>query len=290
MEHNLDALIQSLIQGVLLGGLYAAIGIGMSLIFGIVKLTNLAHGDFLVLGSYISLVVTSTLGISPFLSLIIVVPVMFCIGFVVQNTMLNKVLSKGAEPTLMITFGLSIVIQNLLLYFFTADARNLHSSITLKSITISDGIRIPVIYLISCVVGVVVILILGAYFKKTYQGKAIMAAADDLEVAQLMGVNIKNIYGLAMGISIATAAIAGVMVGMIYNFYPTSGSSYLVIAFAVVVIGGMGSTYGTLVAGLLFGLAQVLGAHFFGAQAQLLTGYIVLLVMLIFRPQGLFSK
>lgn len=287
---DIQSLIQSLIQGILLGGLYAAIGIGMSLIFGIVKLTNLAHGDFLVLASYICLAISTSLGLSPFIALIICIPIMFIIGFLVQNTMLNRVLSKGAEPPLMVTFGISIVVQNLLLYFFTADARTLQTSLSIKSIAITDMIRIPVLYLISCIAGIVLILILALYFKNTYQGKAIKAASDDREVAQLMGVNIKSIYGIAMGISLATAAVAGILIGMIYNFYPTTGSSYLVIAFAVVVIGGMGSTYGTLFAGLIFGLAQVLGAFAFGAAAQQLTGYVVLLIMLIFRPQGLFSK
>lgn len=286
----MDALLQSLIQGILLGGLYALIGIGMSLIFGIVKLTNLAHGDFLILASYISYTVVAATGMNPFVSLIVVMPVMFAIGYIVQNTMLNRVISKGAEPPLLVTFGISIVIQNLLLYYYTADAQNLRSPIAIKSIIITDGIRIPYIYLIGFLVGIIVIVALGLYFKHTYQGKAIKAAADDREVAQLMGVNIKSIYGIAMGISMTTAAIAGVLVGMIYNFYPTSGSAYLVIAFAVVVIGGMGSTYGTLAAGILFGLAQVMGAHFFGASAQLLTGYVVLLIMLIFRPQGLFQR
>src|SRR5690606_29663911 len=151
------------------------------------------HGDFLVLASYISLAIISAFGIHPFVSLIIVIPVMFVIGFLVQNTMLNRVLSKGAEPPLMVTFGISIVIQNLLLYFFSADAQNLKSTIALKSIAITDIIRIPVIYFISFLVGVALILILALYFKNTYQGKAIKAASDDREVAQLMGVNIKNI-------------------------------------------------------------------------------------------------
>jgi branched-chain amino acid transport system permease protein len=283
-------LIQSIIQGLLLGGLYAAIGIGMNLIFGIVNLTNLAHGDFLILASYISFAVITGLGVEPLVSLIIVVPVMFIIGFVIQNTMLNKVLGQGPNPPLLITFGLSVVIQNLLLYFFTADARFLHSSLTTGSLVITDTIRISYTYLIGCVVGALLIIVLAYYFKNTYQGKAIMAASDDKEAAQLMGVNIKNIYGIAMGISLATAGVAGVLIGMIYNFYPTSGSSYLVIAFAVVVIGGIGSTWGTLFAGLIFGIAQVLGAYFFGASAQLLTGYVVLLIMLIVRPQGLFSR
>lgn len=286
----MDALTQSIIQGLLLGGLYAAIGIGMNLIFGIVKLTNLAHGDFLILASYISYAVVTATGVEPLLSLIIVVPVMFIIGFIIQNLMLNRVLGSGQNPPLLITFGLSIVIQNLILYFFTADARFLKSSLTTKSLVITDTIRISYTYLIGCLVGVLLIIVLAYYFKNTYQGKAIMAASDDKEAAQLMGVNIKNIYGIAMGISLSTAGFAGVLIGMIYNYYPTSGSAYLVTAFAVVVIGGIGSTYGTLAAGLIFGVAQVLGAYFFGASAQLLTGYVVLLIMLIVRPQGLFSR
>jgi branched-chain amino acid transport system permease protein len=274
----------------LLGGLYAAVGVGMSMIFGIVQITNLAHGDFLVLASFVSLSVMGAMGWNPFLSLIIVIPVMFVIGYIVQVTMLNKVLSRGAEPPLLVTFGFSIIIQNLLLYFFTANAQKLSTPLLLKSIAISANIRIPVMYLIACLVGVAVIIILGFYMRNTYQGKAIRATSDDNEAAQLMGVNIKRTYGIAMGISMMTAGVTGVMIGVLFNFYPSSGSTYLIIAFAVVVIGGIGSINGTLVAGFIFGLAQVVGGQILGATYQQLIGYIVLLIMLIVRPQGLFSK
>ena len=281
---------QAIIQGLLLGGLYAAIGVGMSMIFGIVRITNLAHGDFLVLAAYISAIVMNMLGVSPFLSLIVVLPVMFVIGYVIQSTMLNKVLDRGAEPPLLVTFGLSIIIQNLLLYFFTANAQRLATPILLNSIVVTDMVRIPIMYLIACVAGVVVILLLNLYMSRTYMGKAIRATSDDSGAAQLMGVNIKLAYGVAMGISMATAGVAGVMIGILFNFYPTSGSTYLIIAFAVVVIGGIGSINGTLLAGFVFGLAQALGGFLLGASYQQLVSYLVLLIMLIVRPQGLLSR
>jgi branched-chain amino acid transport system permease protein len=269
--------------------LYAAVGLGMSMIFGIAKITNLAHGDFLVLACYISLV---SLGIvnDPFVTLIIVVPLMFFIGFGVQKTLLNQVIGRGDEPPLLITFGISIVVQNLLLYFFSANAQKLSSGLLLKSITIQDRLNIPILWLISCLVGVAIILILGAYMRGTYMGRAIRATSDDTEAAQLMGVNIKSAFGVAMGISMMTAGVSGVFIGMLFNFYPSSGSSYLIIAFAVVVIGGIGSIYGTLAAGIIFGLAQVVGGFVFGPQYQQMIGYIVLLIMLVVRPQGLLRK
>jgi len=273
----------------MIGGLYAAIGLGMSMIFGIVKITNLAHGDFLVLACYLSLIVTGIIN-DPIVTLVIVVPVMFFIGFGIQKSMLNQVIGRGDEPPLLITFGISIIIQNLLLYFFKANAQSLQHPLVLKSITIADRIHIPIMWLISCLVGVVIILILGTYMRGTYMGRAIRATSDDVEAAQLMGVNIKNTFGIAMGISMMTAGVSGVFVGMLFNFYPSTGGNYLIIAFAVVVIGGIGSIYGTLAAGIIFGLAQVVGGALIGPAYQQLIGYIVLLVMLVFRPQGLFSK
>jgi branched-chain amino acid transport system permease protein len=268
--------------------LYAAVGLGMSMIFGIVKITNLAHGDFLVLSCYISLVCLGIVN-NPFVTLIIVVPLMFFIGFGVQKTMLNRLIGRGDEPPLLITFGISIIIQNLLLYFFSANAQKLSSSLLLKSITIG-GIHIPVIWLISCFVGAAVIIALGIYMRSTYMGRAIRATSDDTDAAQLVGVNIKSTFGIAMGISMMTAGVSGVFIGMLFNFYPSSGSGYLIIAFAVVVIGGIGSIYGTLAAGIIFGLAQVVGGFVFGSQYQQLIGYLVLLIMLIARPQGLFRR
>ena len=278
---------QALLQGLLLGGLYATIGVGMSMIFGIARITNLAHGDFLILAAYISHLVITIVGVNPFVSLIIVVPLMFLIGYAVQSTLLNKVLNRGTEPPLLVTFGLSIIIQNLLLYFFSANTQRLATPLLLQSITITDTLRIPVLLLIGCIVGVLIILLLNLYLKRTYMGRAIRATSDDIGAAQLMGVNIKTIYGIAMGIAMISAGFTGILIGSIYTFTPTSGSTYLIIAFAVVVIGGIGSINGTLLAGFIFGLAQALGGQLLGVAYQQLIAYLILLIMLIVRPQGL---
>jgi len=281
---------QALLQGLLLGGLYATIGVGMSMIFGIARITNLAHGDFLILAAYISHLVITIVGVNPFVSLIIVVPLMFLIGYAVQSTLLNKVLNRGTEPPLLVTFGLSIIIQNLLLYFFSANTQRLATPLLLQSITITDTLRIPVLLLIGCIVGVLIILLLNLYLKRTYMGRAIRATSDDIGAAQLMGVNIKTIYGIAMGIAMISAGFTGILIGSIYTFTPTSGSTYLIIAFAVVVIGGIGSINGTLLAGFIFGLAQAIGGQLLGGGRHLQITYLILLLMLIVRPQGLMAK
>ncbi|MDR3305827.1 MAG: branched-chain amino acid ABC transporter permease [Clostridiales Family XIII bacterium] len=280
---------QAIINGILLGGLYAIVGVGMSVIFGIVRLTNLAHGEFVILATYLSLAVTRSTGMNPLLSLVIVAPIMFGVGFLIQNTMVNRLLPRGQEAPLLVMFGLSIIIQNVLLQFFSADAQHLRHGNDTASLSFGSAV-VPVMFLIDCIIGVIVIIALNFFMKKTYTGNAIRAVSDDNTAARIMGVNVSLIYGAAMGIAMVTAAVAGVLVGMTYNFYPTTGSQYLIISFGVVVIGGMGSIKGTLVAGLVFGLAQLLGAYFFGTSLQLLSGYIIILIMLAVRPQGLFAK
>lgn len=286
----LQTLAQPLVNGILLGGLYALIGVGMSLIFGIMRLTNLAHGDLLVVSSYLSFVMMRSWGMNPVVTLILVVPVMFVFGYVVQALLLNRVLGKGDEAPLLITFGMSIILQNVLMAIFTPDARTLTSHLATKSLDVASYLSIPWIYVVNFLASCAVILILSLFFQHTFLGRAIRAASDDGQVAKLLGINIKRIYGVAMGLAMMTAAIAGVLIGMTFNFYPTTGTQYLIIAFGVVVIGGMGSLVGTLVAGIILGLAQVLGAHFFGTGVQLLSGYLVLLIMLAIKPQGLFAR
>ncbi len=279
-----------IINGLLLGGLYGIIGIGMSMIFGIVRLINLAHGDFVILASYFSLVTMSLIPISPLLTLIVVIPAMCILGFMVQYLLLNRTLGKGMNPPLLIAFGLSIILQNLLLLIFTPDARTLLSSLSVKTIPIGNFINLPTIYLVDFIASIITIVSLSRFFNRTYLGKAIRAASDDDGAAQLMGINTKNIYAIAMGISAGTAAIAGVLVGMTFTFYPHTGPEYLIIAFGVVIVGGLGSLIGTFLGGLILGLAQILGAHFLGPGYQLLSGYIILLIVMTFKPTGLFAK
>jgi branched-chain amino acid transport system permease protein len=280
---------QPILNGILLGGLYAIIAIGMSTMFGIVKLVNLAHGDLMILSSFLSLSFITWFGISPLWTLPIVIPLMYVIGFFVQGYLLNRVLGEEMEPPLLVAFGLSIIIQNVLLIIFTPDARSLMTGLAVKTIPITSYLNIPVIYLIDFLIGLAVIACLYYFFQKTYLGRAIRAASDDERAAQLMGVNTKNIYAKAMGIAMITAGVAGVLVGMTFTFYPHTGSQYLIIAFGVVVIGGLGSMKGTLVGGLILAISQLLGAQFFGPGYQLFCGYVVLLIVLAVRPQGIFG-
>lgn len=285
----MEDLAQPILNGILLGGLYAVIAIGLSTMFGIVKLVNLAHGDLMILSSFLSLVLVSWLGISPFWTLLIVVPVMYFVGFFIQGFLLNRVLGKELEPPLIVAFGLSIILQNLLLLIFTPDARTLMTPLAIQTIPIGEYLNIPAVYLVDFLVGAAVIYCLYHFFQKTYMGRAIRAASDDEVAAQLMGVNTKNIYAKAMGVAMMTAGIAGVLVGTTFTFYPHTGPQYLITAFGVIVIAGFGSMKGAFIGGLILALSQILGAHFFGPGYQLFCGYVVLLIVLAVRPQGLFG-
>ena len=280
-------MLQCLIQGVLLGGLYAIIGIGMSMVFGIMGLTNLAHGDLMILGTYITMLLTTTSGLPLFLSGIISVVIMAIIGFVVQNCLVNRVLDKGSEPALLVTFGVSIFLSNLILKLFSADYKSIPNSLASTNVLSTKVLSISGIYLFSFIVGLVVIAVLSYIMQKTNFGRSIRATSNDTMAAELMGVNTKRAYSYAMIIAMVTAAIAGALVGSTFTFNPASGTSYLIIAFGVVVIGGMGSLIGTLLGGVVLGVAQLLGGYFFGSGVQMLVAYIVLLVILAVRPNGL---
>ncbi len=277
--------LQLIINGIMLGGIYALLGVGMTMIFGIVKLTNLAHGEFVIIGAYASTLISGALGVDPILTLIVTVPFMFIIGWILQSGLINRVMLKGSEPALLVTFGLSIILQDAMLLLFTADAR--HAGGPYSSIVFHIGsISIALLDIILLVISLLSIAILTWFLNKTYMGRSIRATSDDTQAASLMGVSVKRTYGIAMGIAMATAAVAGLCIALKWTYYPSSGGGYLLTAFGVVVIGGMGSIPGTLVAGLIFGLAQVIG----GANYGMLVGYILLIIMLAVRPQGLFSK
>jgi branched-chain amino acid transport system permease protein len=283
-------IVQCLINGILLGGIYAAVGIGLSLIFGIVRMVNLAHGDLMILSAYLTLSLMQIIGISPYTALIVVLPAMFVIGYLLQLVVLNRVLGKGMEPPLIVAFGLSITFQNVLLLIYSPDARSLKTGLGIKSLAIGQSVNIPVIYLVGFLMGTCVIVLLQLFLKHTALGRGIRAASDDETAAQYMGINTRKIYACAMGIAMATAAVAGTLIGTTFTFYPHTGPQYLIIAFGVVIIGGAGSMVGTFVGGLILGLAQLFGSYFFGTGFQLLTGYLILLVVLALRPQGIFGS
>ncbi|MCC8123408.1 MAG: branched-chain amino acid ABC transporter permease [Oscillospiraceae bacterium] len=283
-------MLQCLIQGILLGGLYAIIGIGMSMVFGIMGLTNLAHGDLMILGTYITMLLVTSYNVPILLAVLIAVIVMAVIGFLMQNFLVNRVLDKGAEPALLVTFGVSIFLSNVILKIFSADYKSIPNSLASTNVVSTASFSISGIYLFSFIVGLVVIVALSYIMQKTNFGRSIRATSSDTMAAELMGVNTKRAYSYAMIIAMVTAAIAGALVGSTFTFNPASGTSYLIIAFGVVVIGGMGSLPGTLLGGVVLGVAQLLGGYFFGSGVQMLIAYIVLLVILAIRPNGLLAS
>ncbi len=278
--------IQVIINGILLGGIYALLGVGMTMMFGIVKLTNLAHGEFIIIGAYLSTILANAVGVDPILTIIVTVPIMFLVGMGLQSGLINRVMKIGSEPALLVTFGLSIILADAMLLIFSADAQRANVPYNTASLRIAQGLNISVLDLIVFCISLATIIVLSIFLKKTYLGRSIRATSDDTQAASLMGVNVNRTYAIAMGIAMATAAIAGMCVSMKWVYYPSSGGNYLLTAFGVVVIGGMGSIPGTLIAGLILGLAQVIG----GANYGQLIAYVLMVLFLAVRPQGLFSK
>lgn len=288
MDFELDRIINILVQGVLLGGLYVLYGTGLSLIFGVMRLVNLAHGDFIVLAAYLALVLAG-FGMNPLVSIAVIVPVMFVLGLPLQRVILNRTLGKGIMPPLLITFGLSVIIQNALQLGFSADSQGLDAgSIETASITLTDSLSIGVMPLITFGVAIGVLVGLQLFFSRTKLGRAFRATSDDPEAAEMMGINSRRIYGIAMGLSLAIVAIGGILLSVRTNFAPAIGPSRLLLAFETVIIGGLGSIWGTLAGGIILGLAQTIGAQFGPSYFQL-SGHLITLLVLVFRPTGLFA-
>jgi branched-chain amino acid transport system permease protein len=279
-----------ILQGVLTGGLYAMFAAGLSLIFGVMRLVNIAHGDLIVLAAYVALMATTALGVNPLVSLIVVVPAMAVIGYALQRGLLNRTLGEDLLPPLLVTFGLSIIIQNGLLELFTADSRKLQAgAIEVATMQVTQGLWIGVLPLLQFAVAVGVIAGLQLLFYRTALGRAFRATSDDPAVAQLMGLDTRHIFALAMALSLAVVAIAGVFLAVRSNFDPAIGPARLIFGFEAVIIGGLGNLWGTLAGGIILGVSQAIGAQI-DPGWQLLAGHIAFLVILALRPQGLFPK
>ncbi|WP_271412074.1 branched-chain amino acid ABC transporter permease [Pseudomonas sp. Q1-7] len=281
--------LNTLVQGVLLGGLYAMFAVGLSLMFGIMRLVNIAHGDFIVLASYLALVVVQTLGLSPLASLAVVVPVMFLVGYGLQRQLLNRTLGNDILPPLLVTFGLSIILQNVLLEFFSADSQKLsQGDLEVASVAVG-GLSLGVMPLMVFGTALLVIGGLQLLFYKTRLGRAFRATSDDQHTAQLMGIDNRHIFGLAMALAMAVVSIAGVFLAVRTSFDPSVGPARLLYGFEAVIIGGLGSLWGTLAGGVILGVAQAVGAHI-DPGWQILAGHLVFLLILVFRPRGLFPR
>src|SRR5947209_19264419 len=282
--------VNIVIQGVLIGGLYAMFAAGLALIFGVMRLVNIAHGDLIVLAAYIALMTTDTLGINPLLAILIVAPIMAALGYCLQRALLNRSLGEDLLPPLLVTFGLSVIIQNGLLELFSADSRKLQAgAIETASFPLIGGISIGLLPLLSFVVAVAVIAALQFVLYRTALGRAFRATSDDPAVAQLMGLDNRHIFALAMALSLAVVAVAGVLLAVRANFDPAIGPARLIFGFESVIIGGLGSLWGTLVGGILLGVAQAIGAQI-DPGWQTLAGHLTFLLVLALRPEGLFPK
>ncbi|MBN1625900.1 MAG: branched-chain amino acid ABC transporter permease [Deltaproteobacteria bacterium] len=277
------------ISGILLGGLYTVIALGLSLVFGVMKLINVAHGDLVIFGSYFAYSIMTYLGFNPVLSLVAGIPLLFAVGFAIQKYFMARVFKRSMEAPLLIAFGISLVFENLYQILFTPMSRGLTTSYSLESFILGD-IYIPVVYLLNLIVALIVMIALSLFLKKTFIGQAIIASSQDIRAAQLMGINTARIFCLTFGISAAISAVAGVFLGLTFPFTPVSGIPFLIIAFGVVILGGLGSIIGTFVGGIILGLAQTLGAQYISASAQMLILYVIVLVILAVRPQGLFGR
>ena len=286
------AWVNAIVQGVLTGGLYALFACGLSLLFGVMKVVNLAHGDLAVVAGYVAIGVIAVTHMPVLWSFVIVIPVMAVLGYVLQRTVIQSALDRGVLITLLVTFGLSVVIENGLLQFFTANTRGIGASLALVQDSFSIGSQIKIAYLLVVIFAVAVVVLLGLqyFLSSSRYGRLIRASADDKEAVQLSGVDYRHVFGIAAAVAFATVALGGIAYGMYSQLSPTTGTdTILLFAFAAVVIGGLGSLWGTLLGGVVLGVAQQIGAQI-NISDEVLAGYLVFLAVLVLRPQGLTAR
>lgn len=282
--------IGTIIQGSLLGGLYALFAIGLSITYGVMRVVNIAHGDFIVLAAYLALVSISMLGVHPFVVVMPVAIVMFALGYFLQRVLLNRTIGPDILPPLLVTFGLSILIQNGLLEVFSADSQALQvGDLSTASLQLPGGITIGVFPLMVFIVSLLLTVGVNLLFNRTTVGMSLRATSDDPATAGLMGIRSKHVYAMAMGLSFALVAVGGVLSGVRTTFTPGSGPASLLYAFEAVVIGGLGSLWGTFAGAVILGIAQAIGAEI-NAGFGVLFGHLVFLAVLIFKPTGLFAR
>ena len=281
--------VDTFVQGVLLGGLYALFAAGLSLVFGIMRLVNLAHGDLIVMAAYLILVLVSILGMSPFLAAAIAAPVMFGIGWVLQKYLLNRTLGNDILPPLLVTFGLSIALQNALLEGFSADSQRLPAGAISTSSVQIGVLNLGVLPLLTFASAIVVIIVLNRLFYSTNLGRAFRATSDDAVTASLMGIKPDRVFATATAIAMVVVTLAALYLGMRANFDPNIGPARLIYAFQAVIIGGLGSLWGTLAGGVIIGVSQTVGAAI-NPEWQILAGHVAFLIVLLVRPRGLFPR
>jgi branched-chain amino acid transport system permease protein len=282
----LEIVAQAVINGLLIGGIYALVSIGVTLIFGVVKIVNFAQGEFVMLGMYISYFLGTRFGVDPVVSLVFSMPALFLAGVLVQHFLIRRVLGENDLPQIFLTFALSLLILNVALMAFTANYRTLHTAYSDTAFHFV-GLYVPVAKLIAFAVAMVLSAVLWAFLHGTDLGKAMRAASQNRDVAQLMGINPHRVFAVALGIALALAGAAGSLLMPFYPAYPMVGQVFVLMAFVAVVLGTLGNVMGALVASLLMGVAESLGIQFIGADSGLIVVFLLLLTTLALRPRGL---
>ena len=284
----LTTVAQAVVNGLLIGGIYALVSIGVTLIFGVVKVVNFAQGEFVMAGMYISYFLASRFGIDPLMSLVVSMPVLFVVGVLLQHFLIRRVLGLGDMPQIFLTFALSLLMMNVALMLFTADYRTVQTPYSDMAFHIG-AVYIAVAKLIAFVVAMVLSGILWVFLHTTDLGKAMRAAAQNQDVAMLMGINPDRVFCVALGVALALAGAAGSLLTPFYPAYPMVGQVFVLMAFVAVVLGTLGNITGALIAGLMMGVAESLGIQFVGADSGLIVVFLMFLVTLIIRPNGLFG-
>ena len=281
-----EVVAQAVINGLLIGGIYALVSIGVTLIFGVVKIVNFAQGEFVMLGMYMSYFLATGLGVDPMVSLAVTMPALFVAGVLIQHFLIRRVLGQNDLPQIFLTFALSLLILNVSLMAFSANYRTVHTAYSDEALHFA-GLYVPVAKLIAFGVAMVLSGVLWAFLHVTDLGKAMRAASQNREVAQLMGINPNRVFAVALGIALALAGAAGSLLMPFYAAYPMVGQVFVLMAFVAVVLGTLGNVMGALVASLLMGVAESLGIQFIGADSGLIVVFLLLLVTLAVRPRGL---
>jgi branched-chain amino acid transport system permease protein len=282
-------ILQLIINGLLLGGIYALISIGLTLIFGVLEIVNFAHGEFLMIAMYVSYFLFQYYGIDPYLSLFIILPLFFFIGVAVQRATIQPILNAPPLNQIFMTVGLSMVLQNAALFFWTADYRTVktsYSSLTLKT----EGLMISFPRLVAFILAMGLIGALLLFLQKTYTGKSIRALAQERKAAMLMGINVYRTYQIAFGMGIACVGAAGAMLIPVYFVFPSVGALFVLIAFVVVILGGYNSLIGSLVGGLIIGVVESFSGFFISPHLKEAIYFVIFILILLFRPTGLFGR
>jgi len=281
-----ETILQAVINGLLIGGIYALVSIGVTLIFGVVKIVNFAQGEFVMIGMYLSYYLSTQFGIDPVVSILFSMPILFVVGVLIQHYLIRRVLGLNDLPQIFLTFALSLLIINLSLMFFAANYRTIHTWYSDEAFHFG-GVYIPYAKLVSFVLAMVLSGVLWVFLKTTDLGKAMRAASQNRDVAQLMGINPNRVFAVALGIALALAGAAGSLLMPFYPAYPLVGQVFVLMAFVAVVLGTLGNVMGALVASLLMGVAESLGIQFIGADSGLIVVFVLLLATLALKPSGL---